>query len=225
MPRRAEARLAVFWRSTIGKKVVMAITGLVGVAYVIAHMVGNLQVFQGAAKLNGYAAMLHGPLKGPLWAARVVLLAAVALHVVAAWQLTRLDRAARPASYARREPQIATIASRTMRWGGVLLLVFIVFHILHFTTGTIQPAPFVAGDVYGNLVGGFRVWWVALFYALAMLALGFHLYHGVWSSARTLGVASPSPRPFRRPIAATIALVIAAGFALVPLAVFFGIVK
>ena len=203
----------------------MAATGLIGVAYVIAHMVGNLQVFQGADKLNGYAAMLHGPFKGALWAARAVLLAAVVLHVVAAWQLTQLDRAARPAGYVRREPQISTLASRTMRWGGVLLLVFIVFHILHFTTGTIQPAPFVAGDVYGNMVGGFRVWWVALFYALAMVALGFHLYHGAWSSARTLGVGTPSPRPFRRPLAAAIALVVAVGFALVPLAVFFGIVK
>ena len=218
-------RLALFWRSAVGKKAVMAVTGIIGVVYVIAHMVGNLQAFQGAEKLNGYAAVLHGPLKGALWGARVVLVAAVVLHVVAAWQLTQLDRAARPTAYARQEPQISTLASRTMRWGGVLLLVFIVLHILHFTTGTVQPVPFVAGDVYGNLVGGFRVWWVSLFYMIAMLALGFHLYHGAWSSVRTLGAVSPSPRPFRRPLAATIAVVVAAGFALVPLAVFFGILK
>jgi succinate dehydrogenase / fumarate reductase cytochrome b subunit len=225
MPRRADGRLATFWRSAIGKKIVMAVTGLIGVAYVIAHMVGNLQVFQGAEKLNGYAAILHGPLTGALWAARGVLVAAVVLHVLAAWQLTQLDRAARPTAYARREPQISTLASRTMRWGGVLLLVFIVLHVLHFTTGTIEPAPFVAGDVYGNIVGGFRVWWVVLFYVIAMAALGFHLYHGAWSFARTLGAVSPSPRPFRRPIAATIALVVAIGFAVVPLAVFFGFLK
>lgn len=218
-------RLRAFWHSAIGKKVVMAITGLIGIAYVIGHMAGNLQVFQGAEKINTYAAMLHGPLKSAVWGARVVLLAAVVLHVVAAWQLTQLDRAARPVAYARREPQVSTLASRTMRWGGVLLLVFIVFHILHFTTGTVQPAPFIAGDVYGNLVGGFRVWWVALFYVVAMVALGFHLFHGAWSSARTLGLSRPSPRPLRRPVAALIAIVVAVGFAIVPLAVFFGIVK
>ncbi|MGH7516561.1 MAG: succinate dehydrogenase cytochrome b subunit [Gemmatimonadales bacterium] len=218
-------RLRAFWHSAIGKKVVMAVTGLIGIAYVIGHMVGNLQVFQGADKINGYAAILQGPLKSAVWAARAVLLAAVVLHVAAAWQLTQLDRAARPVAYARREPQISTIASRTMRWGGVLLLVFIVFHILHFTTGTVQPAPFVAGDVYGNVVGGFRVWWVTLFYVVAMVALGFHLVHGAWSSARTLGVSRPTPRPFRRPLAALVAILVAAGFAIVPLAVFFGIVK
>jgi succinate dehydrogenase / fumarate reductase cytochrome b subunit len=219
------SRLAAFWGSAIGKKAVMAVTGLIGIVYVALHMVGNLQLFEGADKINGYAAILHGPLVGALWAARVVLLAAVVLHVVAAWQLTQIDRAARPVSYARRQPQISTLASRTMRWGGVLLLVFIVFHILHFTTGTIQPAPFVAGDVYGNLVGGFRVWWVALFYVISMLALGFHLFHGAWSSGRTLGVSRPTSRPFRRPVAALLAILLAAGFSIVPLAVFFGIVK
>ncbi len=218
-------QLRAFWRSAIGKKVVMAVTGLIGVAYVIGHMVGNLQVFQGADKINAYAAMLHGPLKSAVWGARAVLLAAVVLHVVAAWQLTQLDRAARPVDYARRDPQISTLASRTMRWGGVLLLVFIVFHILHFTTGTLQPAPFVAGDVYGNLVGGFRVWWVALFYVAAMAALGFHLFHGAWSSVRTLGLSRPSPRPLRRPVAALVAIIVAAGFAIVPLAVFFGLIR
>ncbi len=203
----------------------MAVTGLIGIVYVIGHMVGNLQVFQGAEKINQYAAVLHGPLKSAVWAARVVLLAAVVLHVVAAWQLTRLDRAARPVGYVRRAPQVSTLASRTMRWGGVLLLAFIVFHILHFTTGTVQPAPFVAGDVYGNLVGGFRVWWVALFYLVSMAALGFHLFHGAWSSARTLGASQPTGRPFRRPVAAFVAVLVAAGFAIVPLAVFFGVVR
>ena len=224
-PRPEPGRLVAFWQSAIGKKVVMAVTGLIGIAYVIGHMLGNLQVFQGAEKINAYAAMLHGPLKSAVWAARIVLLAAVVLHVIAAWQLTRLDRAARPVGYARREPQISTLASRSMRWGGVLLLVFIVFHILHFTTGTVQPVPFVAGDVYGNMIGGFRIWWVTLFYVAAMVALGLHLFHGGWSFARTLGVARPSPRPFRRPLATAVAVVVAVGFAIVPLAVFFGLVQ
>lgn len=219
-------RLGALWQTSVGKKAVMAITGLIGIGYVILHMLGNLQVFQGAETLNAYAAVLHGPLKGLVWAARIVLLLAVLLHVIAAWQLTQRDRSARPVAYVRHEPQVSTLASRTMRWGGGLLLVFIVFHILHFATGTIRPAGiFTVGDVYGNLVAGFRVWWVTLFYLAAMVALGLHLYHGAWSSARTLGAATPSPRPFRRPLAALVAIVVALGFAVVPAAVFFGILK
>jgi succinate dehydrogenase / fumarate reductase cytochrome b subunit len=223
--RAPSGRLAAFWHSAIGKKAVMAVTGVIGIAYVIGHMIGNLQLFQGAEKINAYAAVLQGPLKSAVWAARVVLLAAVVLHVIAAWQLTRIDRAARPVGYTRRDPQISTLASRSMRWGGVVLLLFIVFHILHFTTGTVQPVPFVAGDVYGNMIGGFRIWWVTLFYVVAMAALGFHLFHGGWSFARTLGLARPSPRPFRRPVAAVIAILVAVGFAIVPLAVFFRLVQ
>ena len=222
--RRAQVR--AFWDSSIGKKVVMAVTGLIGIAYVILHMVGNLQVFQGAERLNGYAAMLHGPLNELLWVARAVLLAAVVLHVVAAWQLTQRDRAARPTDYRVRRPQVSTLASQTMRWGGVLLLLFIVLHLLHFTTGTVRPTGrFVAGDVYGNVIGSFRIWWVTLFYLMAMVALGFHLYHGAWSSVRTLGAGSPNRDLRHRPVAIVVAVAVAAGFALVPLAVFFGLVK
>ena len=153
------SRLQRLWDSSVGKKAVMAVTGLIGVLYVIGHMVGNLQIFQGSERINAYGRMLHGPLNELLWAVRVVLVLAVVLHVVAAWQLTMRDRAARPVAYARRVPQVSTLASRTMRWGGVLLLVFIVVHILHFTTGTIRPAGvFAEGDVYGNVArhSGFR---------------------------------------------------------------------
>jgi len=215
-----------FWDSSVGKKAVMAVTGLIGIGYVILHMVGNLQVFQGAERLNAYAALLHGPLNELLWVARAVLVAAVVLHVVAAWQLTQRDRAARPTDYRVRRPQVSTLAARTMRWGGVLLLVFIVLHILHFTTGTVRPTgTFVPGDVYGNVVGSFRLWWVTLFYVAAMMALGFHLYHGAWSSVRTLGAAAPSRDLRHRPVAIFLAVVVAAGFCLVPVAVFFGLVK
>ncbi|HSB54709.1 MAG TPA: succinate dehydrogenase cytochrome b subunit, partial [Gemmatimonadales bacterium] len=197
-----------------------------GIAYIILHMVGNLQVFQGAERLNGYAALLHGPLNELLWIARIVLIAAVVLHVLAAWQLTRRDRAARPVEYRRREPQVSTLASRTMRWGGVLLLVFIVVHILHFTTGTIRPAgAFVPGDVYANVTGSFRIWWVTLFYVVAMVALGLHLYHGAWSSVRTLGAERPARNLRLRPVAIAVALVVAVGFALVPVAVALGWVR
>ena len=128
-------------------------------------------------------------------------------------------------AYARRVPQVSTLASRTMRWGGVLLLVFIVFHILHFTTGTIRPGgTFTDGDVYDNAVSAFRIPWVAAFYIVSMVALAMHLYHGAWSSFRSLGVAPPSPAPLKRRAALLIAIVVAAGFALVPIAVLSGVV-
>jgi succinate dehydrogenase / fumarate reductase cytochrome b subunit len=140
-------------------------------------------------------------------------------------------RAARPVGYGQRSPQVSTWASRTMRWGGVLLLVFIVLHILHFTTQDVDPAGWRsrldgAGrhDVYGNLVASFRIWWVAAFYVLAMIFLGLHLYHGAWSSVRTLGYAKPSPNPLHRRIALVVALVIWLGFTIVPLGVLAGVI-
>jgi succinate dehydrogenase / fumarate reductase cytochrome b subunit len=119
---------------------------------------------------------------------------------------------------------VSTYASRLMRWGGVLLLVFIVFHILHFTTGTIQPGVFVEGDVYANVVSSFHIWWVALFYIVAMVFLGLHVYHGGWSSVRTIGAANRSPNPLHRRIAMVIAVVVWLGFTIVPLAVWTGLI-
>lgn len=208
------------YRSTIGKKVIMAVTGLVMAGFLVLHMAGNLQAFDGPARINGYSAFLHGTGE-LLWVARVVLLVAVVLHIDAAIQLTRIARAARPQDYAERRPQVSTIASRSLRWGGVILAAFIVFHILHMTTGTVHPS-FAPGDVYHNLVAGFQIWPVAVFYLVAMAALGLHLYHGVWSSARTLGIARPDPHPLHRPVAVVVAVVVAAGFALIPIAVLAG---
>jgi succinate dehydrogenase / fumarate reductase cytochrome b subunit len=219
-----------FYRSTIGKKVIMAITGLIGIGFVILHMVGNLQIFIGPEKINAYGGLLHGPLGEVTWAVRAVLIVAVVLHVLMAWQLTRMARAARPMGYRDREPQVSTIASRTMRWGGVLLLVFIVLHILHFTTQDIDPAH-VRGrtlggyrDVYDDVALSFRIWWVTAFYVIAMVALGMHLYHGAWSSMRTLGVAKPSEHPLKRRIALVVAIVVWLGFTIVPIAVYLGAV-
>ncbi len=204
----------------------MAVTGLIGVAFVFAHMVGNLQAFIGPGKLNAYAQFLHGPAAELLWVVRAVLLAAVVLHVLMAWQLTERSHAARPREYGKREPQTATLASRTMRWGGVLLLVFIVFHILHFTTGTIRPSGFFErGDVYANIVWSFHVWWVTLFYLVAMIFLGLHLYHGAWASVRTIGYAKPSPAPMHRRVALVVAVVIWLGFTLVPVGVAAGFIR
>lgn len=216
--------LLSFWRSTIGKKVVMGVTGLIGLGFVVGHMAGNLQAFSGEEKIDAYGALLHGPLHELLLLARVVLIAAVVLHITAAYQLTMLSRAARPLDYANRKPQVSTLASKTLRWGGVLLLVFIVFHILHFTVGTVHP-DFVAGRVYRNLSTGFAVKWVAAFYLVAMVALGMHLYHGAWSSMRTLGLARQSAHPLKRYLPMALALVISVGFAAIPLAFLLGVLR
>ena len=217
-------RLAQFWRSTIGKKVVMAVTGIIGIGFVLAHIAGNMMIFRGPEAINDYSHLLHGPALELLWVMRIVLLVSVILHVTAAYQLTQRSHAARPHDYAKREPQVSTYASRLMRWGGVLLLVFIVFHILHFTTGTIRPGTFVAGDVYTNVVSSFRIWWVSLFYMVSMVFLGLHLYHGAWSSVRTIGAATRSPKPLHRQVALLIAIVVWLGFTIVPLAVLTGMI-
>ena len=218
-------RVRAFYGSTVGKKVVLGITGLIGIGFVIVHSLGNLLVFRGPAAINSYSHFLKstGEL---LWIVRVVLLFAVVLHVIAAIQLTRQSRAARPIGYAKRETQVATISSRTMRWGGALLLVFIVVHILQFTTGAIRPAGvFSREDVYANVVTSFRIWWVALFYVVAMVALGLHLFHGAWSSVRSIGVSPPSPQPLHRRLALLIAVFVWAAFTAIPVAVFSGIVR
>ena len=214
--------LLQFWNSTIGKKWVMAVTGIGLVLFSFAHMAGNLQVFMGATAFNDYAHKLQslGPL---LWIARAGLFAMAVLHIISALQLTAIARAARPAGYVKQEPQIATFASRTMRWGGVVLALFLIFHILHFTTGQLHPW-FQRGQAYGNVVLGFKVWWVAAFYIVAMSIFGFHLYHGIWAGVRTLGLAKPTPMPMERKLALGAAILIWAGFIAVPLGVLLGIV-
>jgi succinate dehydrogenase / fumarate reductase cytochrome b subunit len=218
-------RLRTFYGSMVGKKAVMGLTGLIWVGFVILHSLGNLLVFRGSAAINSYSHFLKstGEL---LWALRGVLFLALVLHVIAAIQLTRQSRAARPIGYAKREAQVATIASRTMRWGGALLLIFIVVHILHFTTGNIRPAGvFSSEDVYANVVTSFRIWWVALFYVAAMIALGLHVFHGAWSSVRSIGVSPPSPQPLHRRLSLAIAVFVWAAFTAIPVAVFSGMVR
>jgi succinate dehydrogenase / fumarate reductase, cytochrome b subunit len=217
-------RLRGFYASVVGKKVVMGVTGLIGVAFVILHSLGNLLVFRGPDAINSYSHFLKstGEL---LWALRLVLILAVVLHVIAAVQLTRQSRAARPIGYAKYESQVSTIASRTMRWGGALLLIFVVLHILHFTTGTIRPAGvFRREDVYANIVLSFRIWWVTVFYVVSMIALALHLFHGAWSSVRSIGVSPPSPQPLHRKVSMVIAILVWAAFTVIPLAVVLGII-
>lgn len=214
-----------FWKSQVGKKVVMAVTGLIGVGFVIGHMIGNLQMFEPPEKINGYAHFLHHVVGGALWGARLVLIGAVILHTVAAYQLSRQRLAARPVAYRKGSQwEVSTLASRTIRWGGALLLVFLVFHILHFTTRSIFPG-YSEVDVYGNVVKGFRNPFVTLFYVVAMISLALHVYHGAWSSLRTLGARPAAPNPLQRPIAALIALVVFVGFTAVPIGVFTGVIQ
>jgi succinate dehydrogenase cytochrome b subunit len=217
-------RVLGLWGTSVGKKAVMAVTGLVMFAYLITHVLANLLVFQGPAKINAYSRFLHGT-GGALWGARLVLLACVVLHIVAAVQLTGRRQAARPIDYATgRQPQVSTLASRTIRWGGGLILVFLVYHIMHFTLGTVHPT-FVEGDPYHNVAAGFANPLVVLFYEVAMVAVGLHLYHGIWSSGRSLGMSSPSPHPLRRQLALALSVIVWAGFTVIPIAVYMGTIR
>lgn len=208
--------LSRFWQSTIGKKIVMAATGIIGILFVLGHMSGNFLMFKGQGAMHDYAVLLRTSMP-VLWAVRIGLIVAVALHALAAYQLTMLSRAARPQGYAERRPQVTTLAAKTIRWGGVLLLVFIVFHILHMTLGTVHP-QFTHLDPYNNVRIGLSNPAVAAFYILAMAALGLHLFHGTWAVTRTLGVARPAAQPLKRRIAVVIAVIVAGGFIAIPVA-------
>lgn len=211
-----------FWRTTVGKKTVMAVSGLVWILYLIAHLAGNLLVFAGAAQINGYSAFLHEHIV-VLWIARVILIVALALHITAAYQLARRSQRARLVDYHRYKPQSATFASRTMRLGGAAIAVFLAFHLLHLTTGTIEPVPFSTHDVYGNLLGGFRSGWFVALYVVGLVAVGAHLYHGAWGWFRTLGWTR-SPEPRDRPLAALVSAALWLGFTIIPLAIYFRII-
>lgn len=217
-------RLAVFWQSSVGKKAVMAVTGLILVAYLITHVLANLLVFSGPERINRYAQLLHSS-GAALWGARLILLAALILHIIAATQLAIRSRAARPEPYAGgRDPQVSTVAARTIRWGGALILLFLIYHILHFTTGTAHP-DFVELNPHHNVSTGFRNPLVAAVYLLAMVAVGLHLYHGVWSSGRSLGLSQPSPRPLHRRVALVLAVFVWLGFTAIVIAGFLGLIR
>lgn len=202
----------------------MATTGIVLVVFLVFHLAGNLLVYQGSGAFDAYSAFLrHEPML--LWLARSVLALSVAVHIVVAVRLWRRAVNARPASYRRVVPQSATFASRTMRWSGIGLAVFIVFHLLHLTAGIIRPAPFNEIHVYRNVVGGFRVGWVAVVYLVFMGLIGLHVWHGAWASVRSLGFSRPSPRPKHRPVARILALVLWAGFTSIPIAVLLGVLR
>lgn len=219
-----------FYHSAVGKKAVMAATGVILFGWIFLHMVGNLKLYFGPVHMNEYAHWLRAfgtpamPETTVLWVMRFLLLAAVVLHIHAAYALTRMNRAARPVGYRGRQHVAASYASRTMRWGGVIILLFIIYHLLHLTTGHAHR-DFVVDDPYHNVVVGFRIWWVSAAYIVANLALGLHLYHGVWAMFGSLGVTNPRFESWRRKFATTFAVLIAAANISFPLAVLTGFVR
>jgi succinate dehydrogenase / fumarate reductase cytochrome b subunit len=216
-----------FLASTIGRKLVMAVTGVVLFGFVVVHMIGNLQIYLGPEALDAYGAFLRHVLHGGgIWIARATLLLAVGLHIWAAWSLTLTSWSARKVGYLEVRHRESTYASRTMRWSGPILALFVVFHLLHFTIGSVTPGfRFEDGRVYHNVVAGFQVWPVSAFYILAMLALGYHMYHGVWSMTQTLGWAHPRYNRLRRAFAAVFTGLVVVGNISIPVAVLAGVVR
>ncbi len=224
------AAVMTLTRSSIGKKVIMAVTGLVWIGFVFFHMYGNLKAFGGAEYFNHYAESLR-ELGAPIFARlhllillRIIVTVSVILHVWAAVTLTQTAWKARPQSYEMKRIVQANYASITMRYGGAVIFFFLIYHLAHFTWGWL-PGRFVRGDAYGNLVAGFQNPFNVVLYLVAVTALGFHLYHGTWSLFQTLGFNNQQYDKGLRGFALLLALVIAVGFAVVPLSVMFGIVQ
>lgn len=223
------SRVSALYGTSVGKKITMAVSGAIFVMFVLVHWFGNLKVFLGPEAFNHYAEGLREfgqPFLGYgwfLWAFRAGLVLALVIHVWSAWSLTRQSWAARGVKYRKNDSQNMDAASSTMRWGGVVLFLFVAYHLLHLTTGTLHP-DFVPGDAYHNFVAGFQSVPVAAFYVLCMIALGLHLYHGTWSAFQTLGLDGPWAKRIRRPLALAIAVVVAGGNILFPVAVLTGLV-
>ena len=213
-------------RSTIALKLLMAVTGLIFVAYVLLHMYGNLKALAGHDAFNEYAEHIREmgtpllPYTGLLWTLRVVLLLSLVVHVYAALALWRRARRARTTKYLVKKNKHSTLASHWMRWGGVALLLFLVWHLLNFTVGKVNPQGGPTDDPYNLMVDTFDVWWMTAIYLAAMLALGLHLRHGVWSAAQTLGLTNNArARRNANALGVLLAVVIAGGFSVVPLLV------
>ncbi|MET0287114.1 MAG: succinate dehydrogenase cytochrome b subunit [Polyangiales bacterium] len=215
-----------FYGTAVGRKATMAVSGFVVVGWLFAHMLGNVAIFAGRDSYNAYAAFLadRPPL---LWGQRIVLLGALAIHIHAAISLWAKSERARPVGYAKRTWLTTDYGARSMRWGGVTLLAFTVYHVLQTTVGTTAHLgyAFVQRDVYNNTVQGFMHGWVSAFYLLAMASLGLHLYHGVWSMTQSLGVEHPRYDKLRHGLAWGLTLAIVAGFSTLPIAVLLGVLK
>jgi succinate dehydrogenase / fumarate reductase cytochrome b subunit len=211
-------RALTLHQTTVGKKVIMAVSGFILVGFTIVHLLGNLQLYLGPEAINGYAAKLHSmpPL---VWGTRLVLLFAVSVHIASAFSLWARNRAARGSRYKQRKDLATDYAARTMYWSGPILLLYIVYHLLHFTILPAHP-----GDVYRNVVEGFQVPLIAGVYIVGNLALGFHIFHGIYSAFQTLGANHPRYNSYRRDLAIAICTVITLGNLSFPIAVLAGFI-
>ncbi len=227
-------RIATLYQSTIGKKFVAAVTGLILFGFLVGHVAGNLKVFTGSGENNvphidEYGQFLKElgepilPYMVGLWIARAVLLGSVVLHVVVVVQLAMLSSEARPVNYVKSKKSAASLPALWMMFSGLVILGFVIFHILHFTTGTIRIGEFEHGYVYSNLWNSFSKWPVALGYVFVMVVIGFHLFHGVWSLFQTLGLDNPDRNKSLRAFALIATVVLVVGFSSVPLAFMFGL--
>ena len=218
-------------RSTIALKILMAVSGIVFIGFVLLHMYGNLKAFAGHDAFNEYAHHLRTlgepmlPHSGMLWIIRVVLIVSLAVHLYAAFTLWARAKHARPIQYQVKKDTGATFASRMMRWGGVTILLFIIWHLLNFTIGKVNVTGGPTNDPYNLLVDTFATWWLTLIYLVAMAMLGAHLHHGVWSACQTLGITGTAQARARaRVFSLALAIVITVGFSLVPIAILAGVI-
>ena len=219
-----DTRLARFWSATNGKKIVMAVSGVVLFLFIVGHMIGNLQIFLGPTRLNDYAYFLkHGGLE-ITWTVRTVLTVLVILHIWAAFQLWLQKRRARPVGYVMKENIGSTYASRTMYWSGPIILAFVIYHLMEFTWG-VGGTPFAEADVYKTVLAGFNVKIVSGFYVFALALLCLHLYHGVWSMFQSVGIFHPRYTPLLRALAKVVAVLIFAGYVSIPVAVLAGVLR
>ena len=216
-------RVARFYESTIGKKAIMAVTGLVLFVFLIAHMLGNLQIFLGPEVMDHYAETLHSTVE-LLWPVRIILAVSVILHIWASISLSKVKRDARPVAYVKHANVTSSWASRSMMLSGPIVALFVVFHLLHLTTGTLHP-DFVPLHAYENLVTGFAVVPIAIIYIVVMIFIGFHLSHGIWSMFQSMGFSHPRYTPAIKKFAAIFSWILIAGFISVPLAVLTGLVR
>jgi succinate dehydrogenase / fumarate reductase cytochrome b subunit len=223
-------RVVHFYEAPIGKKAIMALTGVILFGYIVAHLLGNLQIYGDPEQINKYAALLHNPSTSTfLWVARGALLLAVGLHIVASIQLWKLKNDARPVAYVKKDDAAATYASRTMIWSGPIVGAFVIFHVLHLTVGAVVPlAAEIAPNqpnVHANVIAGFSNPWISAFYILAIVLLCTHLYHGLWSMFQSLGFSHPRYTPKLKQGAAIFAILIAIGNCSIPIAVMLKLVK
>ncbi len=220
------AKTPGFYEISVGKKILMAVTGIIMFLFVLVHMLGNLQIYLGPDHINAYANFLHHGALEIVWATRIALVACFLVHIVAAVQVWLQSRRAKPDPYSVKVDLTVGYAARTMIWTGPIVLLFVLYHLAHLTMGWTGPVEIGEHiDVYSNIVRSFSVPWIAGIYIVANFLLGVHLYHGLWSLFQTLGVTHPRIDAWRRRLAVLLSFVIAAGNISIPVSVLLGLVK